>query len=80
MKTDYRGHEIEAYRGDSMAGIDLLYFSVFRESDGYECTSGFTYGGETPAEFTKHLKSRIDAELATDDPWGERGSTTLSEG
>ena len=71
MKVVYRGHEIEAKREKCLAGYSLLYFSVFRESDGYECTSGYTTGSDTAREMVGYLKERVDAELASDDPWGE---------
>jgi hypothetical protein len=71
MKTTYKGHEIDVRREQSMGGDDLLYYSIFRVSDGYECTSGFTTDSSTPAEYTGYMKERIDAELAEADPWGE---------
>jgi hypothetical protein len=73
MKVSYRGHEIEAKRERSMTGDVLLFYSVFRESDGYECASGFSYTSDTAQVFIDHLKARVDAELACDDPWDERG-------
>lgn len=72
MKTIYRGHEIEAKREKCLAGYKLLYFSVFRVEDGYECTSGYTTGDDTVKDFTDHLKKRVDAELASSNPWGEK--------
>lgn len=71
MKVIYRGHEIEAKRERSMGGDRLLYFSVFRESDGLECVSGFTTGDDAVADFIGYLKNRVDAELATSAPWEE---------
>lgn len=71
VKYVYRGHEIHAWREESLGGFDLMYYSVFRESDGYECTSGFSYDDSTPTVFAKHLEERIDAELQDADPWGE---------
>ena len=74
MKTIYKGHEITVTREKSMAGYSMLYYSVFRVFDGYECTSGFSDSSETIKEFTGIMKERIDAELAEDDPWCERES------
>lgn len=74
MKIVYRGHEIEAKREKCLAGYTLLYFSVFRESDGYECTSGYTTGSDTALDMVGYLKQRVDAELESTDPWGERES------
>lgn len=36
MKTIYKGHEIEVTRDRSMAGYSMLFYNVFRQSDGYE--------------------------------------------
>ena len=67
----YRGHEITVSREPSMTGEVLLFYSVFRESDGYECTSGFSYSDESPHEFAAGLRSRVDAELGRENPWDE---------
>ena len=64
MKKIYRGHEIEAKREKSMGGDVLLYYSVFRNSDGLEVTSGFTYGTDRIVDFMKHLRARVDEEIA----------------
>ena len=74
MTTIHKGHEITVTREKSMAGYSMLYYSVFRVSDGHECTSGFSDSSETIKKFTGMMKERIDAELAEDDPWGERES------
>jgi hypothetical protein len=63
MKQKYRGHEIEAKREKSMGGDVLLYFSIFR-TDGFEVTSGFTYGTDKITDFMKHLRARVDEEIA----------------
>jgi len=70
--ASYRGHEIEAHREESLAGFDLLYWSIFRESDGYECDSGFTYDDSLAADYVDLLKQRVDAELNDENPWRER--------
>lgn len=72
MKCVYKGHEITVTRERSMAGYSMLYYGVFRQSDGYECTSGFSDSSETVKEFMEIMKERVDAELAEDDPWGEK--------
>lgn len=77
MKLIYKGHEIEVTRDRSMAGYSMLFYSVFRQSDGYECTSGFSEGDETVRGFTGILRERIDAELAEVDPWGEKASKSI---
>ena len=73
VKVSYRGHEIDVTRERCLAGYPLLYFSVFRESDGYECLSSYEDSRETVREKIKQLKERIDNELSEDDPWCERG-------
>ena len=60
MKTLYRGFEVDAYREKSMGGDTLLYYSIFRESDGWEMTSGFSYGTDRVQTFIKYMKERVD--------------------
>ena len=72
MRVSYKGHEITVTRERCMGGWDLLYYSIYREADGYECECGFTED-ETPIrEYVGYMKERIDNELAEDDPWLER--------
>jgi len=71
MRVNYRGHEINVERGRSMGGPVYLYYSIFRESDGFECDSGFVDSAETIREMIKYLKERVDAELLEDNPWDE---------
>lgn len=71
MKVSYRGYEIEVYREESLGGWENLYWSIFRESDGYEADSGFSTGSDTVRDFVGYMKERVDAELADDNPWGE---------
>lgn len=56
----YKGFELEAYREESLAGIDLLYYSIFRESDGWEMESNFSYGDETPLAMVNYLRAHVD--------------------
>lgn len=72
MKVNYLGHEIDVKRERSLGGQQMLYYSIFRVSDGYECTSGCTEDASSVLEYIDHLQARIDAELADDDPWGEK--------
>jgi len=74
MKASYRGYDIDVHRERSMGGDVLLYYSIFRQSDGYEATSGFSTGSDTVREFIGYMKERVDAELAEADPWDEKGS------
>lgn len=78
MKVIYKGHEIIVTRERSMAGYTLLYYSVFRQSDGYECTSGYEDSNEKVKDMVGIMKERVDAELAEDDPWGENAANEVS--
>jgi len=60
MKVLYRGFEVDAHREKSMGGDTLLYYSIFRESDGWEMTSGFSYGTDRVQTFIKYMKERVD--------------------
>lgn len=78
MKTIYRGYEIDVYRERCMGGWSMLYFSIFRVSDGRECLASFTEGSDTVSEYVGYMKERIDSELESDDPWGEKSGQTES--
>lgn len=71
MKVSYRGHEIDAHREKCLAGYSLLYFSVYRESDGLECVCGYEDSAEKTRDMVEILKRRVDAELASPNPWSE---------
>ena len=68
MKVEYKEHEIEVKRERCMGGWMLLYYSIFRLSDGHEVTSGFTEDQSSVKEYVGYMKERIDAELA-DGKW-----------
>jgi hypothetical protein len=68
----YKGYTIEAYREDFMVGWPVLYFSIIRDEDGFECVSDFEDSDERATDKIKQLKERIDNELKEDDPWGEK--------
>jgi hypothetical protein len=72
MKAIYKGHEIEVCRDECLAGYQLLFYSIFRLSDGYECDSGFSEEETTVRNMIKNLKERVDNELSEDDPWMEK--------
>lgn len=72
MAVEYKGHELKAWREDCLGGWELLYFTVQRNSDGYECVCSFEDSTETLADKIDQLKQRVDAELKTFDPWGEK--------
>lgn len=72
LKETHRGHTIELSRENCLGGWEMLYYSIFRDSDGYECVSNFTTD-ESPLDvFMGYMKERIDDELAQDDPWEEQ--------
>ncbi len=66
MKVFYRGYEIEVRRIDS-----ILYCTVYRVRDNYECVDYFENTTETVHQKIKSLKNIIDEEFKSDDPWGE---------
>jgi hypothetical protein len=72
MKSIYRGYEIEVFRDECLTGYELLFYSIFRLFDGYECTSGYSEEATTVRQMIKDLKERIDNELTEDDPWLEK--------
>ena len=72
MKTNYKGHEIIVTREPCLAGYPMLYYSIFRISDGYECESGCEDSSETVRDMVRYMKERIDTELSESDPWMER--------
>lgn len=60
MKVSYRGFEIEAKREKCLAGYSLLYFSIFRESDGWELLSDYSEGDDTVHAAVGYLKETVD--------------------
>lgn len=79
MQVRYREHEINVTREPSMSGAMLVFYSVFRVSDGYECTSGFQDTSDTVREMVKFLKERVDEELASENPWDEHDELLTAE-
>lgn len=70
-QVEHRGHTILINRERSLGGWQITYYSIFRESDGYECTSSFSDSEDTLDDWVEILKGRIDNELTEEDPWGE---------
>ncbi len=60
MKVTYRDCEIDARRTKSMGDDTVLYFSIFRKSDGFEVISGFSYGTDKIKDFVGYLKDIVD--------------------
>lgn len=71
MRVEYRGYDIEVKREKSLGGNVLLYFSIYRKSDGYECLCDFEDSDETVRDKVKQLKERIDNEHLEINPWNE---------
>lgn len=60
VTTTYKGFEIDVSREPSLGGDELLYYSIFRESDGWEMESNFTSGSENPFILVEALKGHVD--------------------
>ena len=60
MKVIYRGCEIDAHRAKSGGGETVLYYSIFRKSDGFEVTLGLSYGTDKIKDFVGYLKDVVD--------------------
>ncbi len=71
MKSIYRGFEIEVYRERCMAGYPLVYYSIFRISDGWEFDSGFYDTADTVREMIKDMKAKVDHYLKNPSDYGE---------
>jgi hypothetical protein len=69
MKTTYRGFEIEVTREKCLAGYSLVYYSIFRKSDGLEIYSGFYDTEDTVREVIKDMKSTVDDFLENPDDY-----------
>jgi len=73
VKIEYRGFDISVIKEKCLAGYKLTYFSVFRKSDGYEMTSGFSDDNDTVRTWIKMMKGRVDGFI--DDPSEEMHET-----
>jgi len=60
MKVSYRGFEIEASRDKCLAGHDLIYYSIFRESDKWEMSSNFIDTADTVRTMVNCCKGMVD--------------------
>ena len=72
MTKSYKGYTLEVYRDKCLGGWDQLYFSIMRDSDGFECVSNFEESNEKVNDKMKQLKHRVDGEEKEVDPWGEQ--------
>lgn len=71
MKRIYRGYEVSVNREMCLGGWPMIYYSIFRESDGLECTSGFIDTNDSVKTIFQTMCDRIDSELASGKPWDE---------
>lgn len=78
MRSSYRGYEITVNRERSLGGDMLMYWTIVRESDGRFFEDTFYDGAETVREFVQQLKTRVDGELDSDDPWNESGTYDMT--
>jgi hypothetical protein len=78
MKVLYKGFNIDVAKSKSMAGYKLTYYSIFRKSDGWELTSGYSDDNDTVRTWIKMMKGRVDGFL--DDPSEEMHETPDDEG
>ena len=60
MRIEYRGFEIEAKRERSLGGDVLLYYSIFRLSDGWEFETDFSTGSDSIRSMIGYLKEHVD--------------------
>lgn len=58
MKAVYRGCDIESKREKCLGGWSEVYWSAYRQSDGYGISDGF--GGGTVRECFTGLKEAVD--------------------
>lgn len=72
LKEVYRGHEITVTREPSMGGADMIYTTIYRVEDLFECVCDFQEGDEELSEVLQDLKNLVDEELPKQDPWDER--------
>jgi hypothetical protein len=75
MKVLYRGFEIDCHREKCMAGYQLLYFTVYRKSDGYELICDYTGGSDTVRDYVGYMKNRVDGFI--EDPSNEELQTWI---
>ena len=65
--SNYKGFEINVNREKCLAGYDLIYYSIYRLSDGLEVTSGFDDNYVTVRNVLQDMKDFIDNPEAFND-------------
>jgi hypothetical protein len=72
MVSYYKGYTLEVNREKCMAGYNLLYYNITRDSDGYMPVDSFEDSNEKVRDKLKQLIQRINNEHLEDDPWCEK--------
>lgn len=61
LKLEYRGHDITISRDLNVCDdMELLFWGIFRQSDGYEVDSGYSYSTEELQVYAEGLKPLVD--------------------
>ena len=60
MQVDYKGFKIDVRREKCLGGWSLLYYDIFRISDGYHLVGSFEDSAETVREKVKQCKEIVD--------------------
>lgn len=61
LVVEYCGYQIEAFRGDSLAGYDYIYHCILRKSDGYVVVDAFDGSDDMVTEFVDGvMKPMVD--------------------
>ena len=63
MKVKYRGHEIDVTREKCLGGWPMLYYSIYRISDGFGVVDSCEDSAEKVLDMVGYMKERLDAEI-----------------
>lgn len=65
MKVKYKGFQIEVNRETSLAGYKMIYFRVFRISDGLFIVDDFEDSIDSLKTYVEAMKQRVDEFIET---------------
>ena len=65
MRVEYKGFEINVTKEKCLGGWEMLYFNVYRISDGLCVEDSFTEGEETVRGMVGYMKDRVDEFIET---------------
>jgi len=65
MKKHHKGYEIEVRRETSLGGDELVYITVFRESDGLEVINEITDAEDYVRDIMHDIAARVDEFIRT---------------